>query len=311
MRNTLNKGIVLAFATALISGFAVFFNKFALSFWSNSSVFTTAKNLIAVFFLVSLLLIFKKQKELKTLSKKQWVRLAVIGLIGGSIPFLLFFKGLSLTSATNAAFIHKTLFVWVALLAIPILKEKITGLQFLGLPVLFAGVYLFSSPAEFTMGYGEILVLAATLLWAAENIIAKIALKEISSMTVAWGRMFFGSLFLLGFLSATGNVSELFAFSSAGLGWLILSGFVLFGYVISWYSALKYAPVTVVSSVLVLAAPITAILNSVFITHQFNSGLILPIILILLGSLVVSNLIKNSKLINLFKIIPILPNKKI
>lgn len=280
----------MAFATALISGFAVFFNKFALSFWSNSSIFTIAKNLTAVFFLISLLLVFKKQKELKTLSKKQWFRLVIIGFIGGSVPFLLFFKGLSLTSAINAAFIHKTLFVWVALFAVPILKEKITGLQFLGLPVLFAGIYLFSSPAQFSLGFGELLVLSATLLWAVENIIAKITLKDISSMTVAWGRMFFGSLFLLGFLSATGGVSELFVFSPIKLGWLLLSGLVLFGYVLTWYTALKHAPVTVVSSILVLAAPITAILNSIFITHQFNNSLILPTIMILFGTLFVSKL---------------------
>lgn len=285
MSDTLNKGVYLAFMTALISGVAVFFNKFAMSFFVESSVFTTAKNLVAVFLLVSLLLIFKKKKELKILSGRQWINLVIIGLVGGAVPFLLFFKGLSLTSATNAAFIHKTLFVWIALLAIPILKEKISGLQFLGLPILFAGVFLFSSPEGFRLGYGEILAFTATLLWAIENIIAKITLKSISPITVAWGRMFFGSLFLLVFLTMTGKIGGLFAFSSAGLGWLFLSGFILFGYVVTWYTALKHAPATVVSSILVVAAPITAILNSIFITRQIEASLILPMALILIGTI--------------------------
>ncbi len=120
-----NKGIYFALATAFISGLAVFLNKFAVGFWTNSSVFTTAKNLVVAILLTSLILLVKKLPELKKLSKKDWRQLIIIGFIGGSIPFLLFFKGLTLTSATGAAFIHKTLFIWVAVLAIPILKEKI------------------------------------------------------------------------------------------------------------------------------------------------------------------------------------------
>ncbi len=286
----MSKGVYLAFLTALISGFAVFLNKFAVSVWSDSSVFTTAKNLVATVFLISLMVLLKRIPELKNLNKKQWLQLIVIGFIGGSVPFLLFFKGLSLTSATGAAFIHKTLFIWVALLAWPFLKEKISSLPFLALGIILAGVYLFNSPVEFHFGYGEILVLLATLLWAVENIIAKIALRNISALIVGSGRMFFGSVFLLGYLFCTGDLGQLFIFGATKTGWLFLSGIILFGYVVIWYSALKFAPVTVVSSFLVIAAPLTALLNSVFVTHNFRSSLILPTVLILTGVLVLSRI---------------------
>jgi len=285
-----NKGVVWAFAAAFISGFAVFFNKFAVGFWQSSSVYITAKNLIVAVFLTSALLLFRKRHELKKLAKKQWAQLILIGLIGGSIPFLLFFKGLTLIASVNAAFIHKTLFVWVALLAVTYLKEKISFLQFVAMGILFFGVFLFLSPGEFRIGYGELLIFSATLLWAVENIVAKKVLKNISALMVGWGRMFFGSLFLLGFLVATGDVVELFSSSTVGFGWLILASIILFGYVVTWYSALKYAPAIVVSSILVLAAPITAILNSIFITGQFRAGLILPISLMVLGVLVISKI---------------------
>ncbi len=288
--NNLSKGVYLAFLTALVSGFAVFLNKFAVSIWANSSVFTTAKNLVAAVFLISLLVLLKKIPELKNLNKKQWLQLVAIGFIGGSVPFLLFFKGLSLTSATGAAFIHKTLFIWVALLAIPFLKEKISSLQFLALGIIVAGVYLFSSPVEFHFGYGEILVLLATLLWAAENIIAKITLRDIPALMVGAGRMFFGSVFLLLYLLFTGDLGQLFIFGAVKTGWLFLSGIILFGYVVSWYSALKFVPATVVSSILVIAAPLTALLNSIFVTHNFRSSMILPAILILAGVLVLSRI---------------------
>ncbi|MBU1954085.1 DMT family transporter, partial [Patescibacteria group bacterium] len=111
-------GIKLAFITAIISGFAVFINKFGVSLWANSSAYTTAKNVAATIFLTAIILLCKKQAELRHLSKKQWSKLLLIGFIGGSVPFLLFFKSLTLVSAAEAAFIHKTLFIWVAILAV-------------------------------------------------------------------------------------------------------------------------------------------------------------------------------------------------
>lgn len=280
------KGIYLAMAAAVISGFAVFFNKFAMSFWGNSSVFTTAKNLIAVLFLMSLIILLKKFPEIKNLSKKQWFLLIAIGFIGGSIPFLLFFKGLSLASATSAAFIHKTLFIWVALLAMPFLKEKISGLQFLALGMLAIGIYLFAPSMKFRFGYGELLIFSATILWALENIIAKIVLRNVSSFVLGWGRMFFGSIFLLAYLSYGGGLGQLFVFSGVKTGWLFLSGFILFGYVVSWYSALKFAPATAVSAILTVAALITGLLDAIFVTHRLSQSFVLPAIFIIVALLI-------------------------
>lgn len=301
---TTNKGMALAIITAVISGAAVFFNKFALTFWPDSSIFTTAKNLVAAIFLCSLILLAGRWHEIKKLNKNQWLVLMLIGLVGGSVPFLLFFKALSLTSAVSAAFLHKTLFLWVALLAIPFLKEKISCLQFLALAILVAGVFLFSQPARFVFGLGEILALSAAWLWAIENIIAKLALKNTPAILVGWGRMFFGSIFLLICLLLNGSLGRLWATNWSGLGWLFLSGGLLFGYVISWYAALKCAPATVVTSILVLAAPITALLDSVFVTHKINTELLIPTALIVLSLLAISKLskLKNERPLSVFKI---------
>ena len=283
-----NKGITLALATAFISGFAVFMNKFAITFWQNSSVFTTAKNIIVAVLLISVIILFGKIKELKSLNRNNWLKLILIGFIGGAIPFLLFFKGLSMTDSVNAAFIHKTLFIWVAILAIPFLGEKLYKIQILSLAIISLGVYLFVSPANFSLGTGELLVFGATILWAIENIIAKKILKEVSPIVTSWGRMFFGSLFLIAFIILTGNGGALLDISFAKFGWLMISGVVLFGYVTTWYSALKFAPAGVAKSILVLAFPITAILNSIFITHKIPFKIILPTVILAFGIILIS-----------------------
>jgi len=215
--------------------------------------------------------------KLKKLKKADWQKLILIGMVGGSIPFLLFFKGLSMTSPVGASFIHKTLFIWVALLALPILKEKLTKVQLVAFAMLIFGNIAFLGVNFFSWEYAHTLILIATVFWAIESIIAKIILKNIDSIVVAWGRMFFGSIILLGFLLFTGNASGLFEFSASNFGWLFLASILLTGYVITWYSALKRLPVTVVSSFLVLASPITTMLNSIFVTHTFPSQQILGV----------------------------------
>ena len=287
------KGIILAFSTAIISGFAVFMNKFAVGFWDSSSVFTTSKNIIAALFLTSVIIFFHKLPELRQLSRKNWFKLILIGFVGGSIPFLLFFKGLALTEATNAAFIHKTLFIWVTLLALPFLKEKFSKIQFLSLGILIAGVYLFAPPSSFKLGLGEFLALSATILWAIENVISKYTLREVSPSLVGWGRMFFGSIFLLAFLGITGQISGVLELSMAKFGWLMLSGFILFGYTTTWYAAIKHISVTVAASILVIAAPITAILNSIFATRVMPVKIILPTFIMIFGVLFISKLVQN------------------
>src|SRR3989344_4198039 len=129
------KGYFLVFMTAIISGFSIFINKYSVSV-INPYIFTFLKNALVAAFLCAVVLTAINRQELKSLGKKQWGLLFLIGLIGGSIPFLLFFKGLLLTSAAGASFIHKTMFLWVIVLATIFLKEKITRVQ------LFAGLML-------------------------------------------------------------------------------------------------------------------------------------------------------------------------
>ena len=71
------------------------------------------------------------------------------------MPFILFFTGLAQASAPSAAFIHKTLFVWVALLAVPFLGERLGWLQLAALGVLLAGQALVAHAGRRDLGHGR------------------------------------------------------------------------------------------------------------------------------------------------------------
>src|SRR3990167_1835894 len=112
----MKKGYLLVFSTAIISGFSVFVNKFGVSA-VNPNIYTFLKVLVVAIFLTGLLLFLKDWQKLKSLTKKQWFLLMIIGFVGGSVPFLFFFEGLSMTNAAQGSFIHKTMFIWVTFLA--------------------------------------------------------------------------------------------------------------------------------------------------------------------------------------------------
>ncbi len=258
-----NKGLLLILGTAFISGAVVFISKFGVSV-VNPYIFTGLKNIIVALLLVSWLLIMRDWQVLKKLSKKQWLILTGIGLIGGSIPFLLYFKGLSLTTPIQASFIHKTMFIYIAVLAVVFLKEKINRNYLIaGLCLVFGNILLLKIiPHSF--GWGDFFIFLATLFWASENVLSKYLLKELSPRIVIWGRMFFGSLFIIIFLLFTGQFSLISSLSLEQIGWVMITSVFLLGYLITWYTGLKYVKVSVAATVLLLASPITILLTLIF-----------------------------------------------
>jgi len=281
-----NKGILLILSTAFISGLAVFINKFGVSV-INPYIFAGLKNIIVALLVISWLLMFKDWKVLKKLTKKQWFLLLMIGLIGGSIPFLLFFKGLSITSGAQAAFIHKTMFIYIAILAIIFLKEKMSKGFLIGGLLLFIGNILLLKIIPYQFGRGDFLIFLATLFWAGENILSKYLLRELSSRIVIWGRMFFGSIFIFIFWIITGQAHLVLSLNLAQLGWVMITAVFLFGYVFTWYSGLKNFKVSEAAIILLLASPITTLLSWIFLNQNLVNNQFFAIILSLIAGLVI------------------------
>ena len=93
MKPSDKQGILWALGAALISGVSVYVNKFGVTQVKDPFVYTTLKNsLVAIGFLAALGL-FVSWQELRALTPRQWVGWVGLGLIGGGVPFLLFFQG--------------------------------------------------------------------------------------------------------------------------------------------------------------------------------------------------------------------------
>lgn len=272
MSSNLKKGIYLALITACISGVSVFVNKIAVDIIKPPLVFTAEKNALVGLSIIGVLLLSRRWKKVKNLQKKEIINLILIGIIGGSLPFYLFFTGLATIPAVNGAIIQKTLVIWVTILAIPLLKERFTPLQFLAVTLLFFSNLVVGGFAHFQYSLGELMVLGATILWAIENIIAKKILPSVDPDILTSARMGIGSIILLAasLFAVPEALFKSFSLTPAQWFWMSISVILLLGYVTSWYRALKFAPAITVTSVLVSATLVTNILSAIFVTHKWT-----------------------------------------
>jgi drug/metabolite transporter (DMT)-like permease len=263
--STRAKGVALAFVTAAISGVSIWVNGRAVRHFGDATVYTTAKNLVAGLLLVAIFLVGRRATaaaEVRALGGREWLSLFVVGLVGGSVPFVLFFEGLARAEATQASFIQKTLVIWVALLVVPLLHERFGWPHAVAIVLLVAGqAWLVGGAGTVVFGTGEAMILAATLLWAVEIVFVKYLLRGLSPALLAAARMGFGTALLLAWVAVSGRWSGLTGLGAEQWRWVLLTGLLLTAYVGTWYGALARAQAIDVTAVLVFGAFVTAALS--------------------------------------------------
>jgi len=270
MTPTRNRGLVLAASTAAISGVAIWVNSSGVAAYGNATAYTTAKNAASAVVIAAVFLAARRLRGADAVSltrptrPRQWWGLAYVAVLGGAVPFLLFFGGLASTASTQAAFLHKTLIVWVALLAVPLLKERLTPWHGAAIVLLVVGQLGLTGAVAFVPDVGIVMIGAATLMWAVEVIATKRLLVGITPWTVSLARMGGGTLALLAWAAATGALGGVMPRTSSQWAWVALTGVLLAGYVLTWHQALWRAPAVDVTAVLVLGAIVTAVLAGAF-----------------------------------------------
>ncbi len=258
-------GILLAFVTAIVSGVSIYVNGHAVKHFGDATVYTTAKNAVAGMLLLVLALTAEhapRTPARPALRRGQWLGLLAVAVVGGSVPFVLFFEGLARAEATQASFIQKSLIIWVALLAVPLLKERFRAPHALAVILLLAGqAWIAGHAGTVVFGAGEAMILAATLLWSIEIVIVKRLLTALPPRTLAAARMGVGTALLVGWVAVSGKAGQLFALDGQQLKWVVLTGLLLTAYVATWYAALSRAQAIDVTAVLVFGVVVTAVLS--------------------------------------------------
>ena len=284
-------GVVVAGITALLSGLSVFVNSYGVHSVTAPAVYTTAKNLVATVVLVGGVLVARSWQLRRPDSAAgrfvsvrgtgesgggeanrdgspvmgilRWIGLAFVGIVGGGLAFVLFFDGLADTTATPAAFMRDSLVIWVAVLAVPFLHERLMWWNVAAIVLLVVGeVAVAGGVGHLAASRGEVLVLLATLLWAVEVVVIKVLLRDLAPAAVALVRMGLGAVTLIVYLMATGSLRALVSLDATQVGWALLTGLLLSAYVATWVTALARARALDVTSILVGSALVTALLQA-------------------------------------------------
>lgn len=256
-------GVALALATALISGVSVYLNGQYVKLFDDPTLLAAVRNGLVGLVLAAAVIATGGIGELRRLDRRRRLALLVIGLIGGGLPFALFFNGLALAGSPAAALIHKTMFVWVAMLAMVALGERLGLAQVGALGLLLVGTLALAPSGTLGVGPGEAMILVATLLWSVEVVLVRrLLVGGVSTTLAAASRMVIGSLALFVVVGATGGLGGIAAFGAQQWAAILVTGALLTGYVTTWYAALQRAPATLVTSVLVVGAVVTAALQA-------------------------------------------------
>jgi drug/metabolite transporter (DMT)-like permease len=262
-------GLALALIAAMVSGVAVYVNGEAISRFPSPTVYTTGKNLVAGVVLAIIAAAFVRHDRAnrealpkRPLDQRQMFGLFVVAVIGGAVPFVLFFEGLARATSSDAAFIHKTLVVWVAVFAVVVLRERVT-LVHLGAVLLLvvAQIVVADGVGSLRSGSGEAMILAATLCWSVELIVVKRLVESVHSTFVAAWRIGGGAVLLLTWMSVTGRLELLTELSASQWAWLALTGSLLSVFVSVWFAAVARAQVVDVAAILVLGAVVTGAID--------------------------------------------------
>jgi drug/metabolite transporter (DMT)-like permease len=289
------KPIHIAVLAAVLSGISVFINSLAVK-GIDPFAFTTMKNVFVALGLFAGILLFGQRNKLLSLSRSQLSNLLVIGFIGGSIPFLLFFWGLSISTGTLGSFFYRLLFVFASAIAVFYLKEKLDVKLLVGGALLLIGNALLIK-GSLVFGLGEALIVLATVLWAIETNISKKVLTHISPSIVVLGRMFFGALIMLGTLAVFGKLGPFLSFTPIAWEWVAITALFLLSYVTVFYTALSKLPVSVATPVMTLGGPITALLAWVAAGKALLPIESLGMLLIVTGVAVIANLSEQIRLL--------------
>jgi len=249
-------------------------------------------SMVSILVLAAILTLRGKTHLLFSYSLKQYLRSLVLGILNPFLYYLVLFKAYDLLPAQEAQPLNYTWAITLALLSVPLLKQKIRLIHFLALLVSYSGVVVISTHGDilsfrFSNPLGVALALGSTLIWALYWIFnTKDDRDPVASLLL---NFLFGLPFIFGFTLLFSNlhISNTYGLLGATYVGMFEMGIAF----VIWLSALKLSDNAARLGNLIFIAPF---LSLVFI-HFLVGERILPSTLMGLALIVAGLLIQQLK----------------
>ena len=128
-------------------------------------------SLVSIICLFIILLFQKKLSFISKLSRKDYVHSALLGFLNPFLYYLILLNAYALLPTQEAMALNYIWPISLAILSIPLLKQKISLKGFIAIVISFAGVFTIATRGElfsfsFTNLYGDILAFSSSIIWA-------------------------------------------------------------------------------------------------------------------------------------------------
>lgn len=226
----------------------------------------------------------KKASVLATYSMRDYTKIGVLGFLGTYVYYVLLYGALALTSASEGFILAYTWPMLVIILALPLLRERLTVKKLYSICISFLGIVVIVTHGSiFTLSFtslqGDMLALGGAGVFALFSVLGK---KYQYDQVVS---VFIYFVTALVFITPT-----LFIFSSLKMPsfhvwlWLLLNGFVVNGIsYIFWFKALEYGDTSVISNALYLTPFLSLVYIALFLGEQILLSSVVGLVIIIVG----------------------------
>lgn len=269
-------------------------SKLTLSRLSPAEVlfYASAVSTVVLFFIA---IYQKKINKIKYLSKVEWLTSAGFGLLNPFAYYLVLFKAYDMLPAQQAQIINYTWAITLSLLSIPLLGQRVVGMQWLAIGVSYIGVLVIATKGElltlhFENPFGVGLALFSTVLWALYWILNT---RDKRDPIIG---------LLLNFVCALPFIT-LYIHFTEGFRPVAIDGFLGAAYIgffemgiafVLWLKALKYTDNTAKIANLIFIAPFASLVFIHFLVGEEIYRSTLVGLVLVMGGLVIQSSCKTS-----------------
>lgn len=277
------------YLTTLLWGINVVIMKFVFTELSPLQLAIIRWVIAGIIFLF-ILLFYPLEKKYKVIHKEDYFYIFSLGLIGVFLQQIFFLIGLNMTSATNSGIITGLTPIFIFLLSVNLLNEKVTLWKIIGIIISFTGIIVLTRDNEISFSsksfLGDLSTLAAGFIFAIYTVMAKPMLQKYSGFTITAYNTIIGSVFfiIIGLFVYRGVSIEVTNVSFKTWSCIFYSS--IFGSIIPlilWFTSLKFLDATKVAVITYFQPIITALGAFLILGEKLTSNIILGGILVLFG----------------------------
>jgi len=215
------------------------------------------------------------RKQFSIPHKNEWGYFALLGFLGITFHQWLQSNGLQTSEAGTTAWIVSTTPVFMALLGLFVLKEKLNWIKTLGIILAFVGVILVISDgniASISIGTfgapGDVLIMVSAVNWAVFSVLSRRGLKTHPASLMMFYVMVFGWAFTSVLFFTGSDLGEFSKLTPHGWFGVIFLGVFCSGLAyIAWYDALQ-ALSSAQTGVFLYIEPLVAVIVAFFILGE-------------------------------------------